>query len=416
MGQETPSRAPLTVKPMLFFTLAFLTMASALATDMYLSGFPAMQRDLGTNQVSIQLTLSAFMVGMALGQLFWGPLSDNRGRRGPLRIAMALYIVTGVCAALAPNVWVLIALRFLQGFSGSAGLVIARAIARDLAGGIQLAKLLSLMGVVMGIAPIAAPIVGGLLINVIGWRGVLWCVAGIGSVMAICTYAVIPETLATVNRTSGGFRSQLASLRTVVRDVPFLGYAASALFGFAAVFSYISCSSVLLQVTYGLSGVQFAVCFGINALGMVVLGFANSRLVFRFSPRRLLMVAQIVMIVGTGTLVVVSSVVVQVPLVALVPMVFVSTAVNPLIVANTNTLALTRHGKGAGMASALLGCVQFAGAAAVAPLIAAVGAVSVHTMATVMLVCAVLSAAGGVLYRTHDRVDKTALGHITRGS
>ncbi len=397
---STSRQTPIPIRPQLFFVLAFLSMASPLATDMYLSGLPAMQRDLGTSATNIQFTLSAFMVGMAIGQLCWGPLSDTKGRRRPLTIAVTFFVLTGVAAAVAPNVWVLIALRFVQGFCGSAGLVISRAIARDLATGIQLAKLLSLMGVVMGIAPVAAPVIGGVLIDVVGWRGILWCVAAVSALMAVCAYLLVPETLPRNVRTAGGLRPQLASLRSVLTDIPFVGYMISAVFGFAAVFAYISSSSVVLQEIYQLSSLNYALFFGINALGMVVVGFINSRLVARVTPLRLLTVAQCVMLTGTTTVFVVSLVSEIVPLGALIPLVLFSTAVNPMIMANTNTLALTRHGTNAGMASALLGSVQFMVAALVSPLVTITGQVSVHAMAVVMLVCAVIGIAGGVLYRT----------------
>ena len=383
----------------LFLTLAFLSMASPFATDMYLSGLPAMQRDLNTSATHIQFTLSAFMMGMALGQLFWGPLSDTVGRRRPLLVAVTLFVVTGIAAPLSPNVVVLIGLRFVQGFGGAAGLVIGRAIARDLTSGVQLAKILSLVGVVMGIAPIAAPVLGGVVIQAIGWRGILWIVAGIGMVMAVCAFAFVPETLVVHNRTEGGMRAQFSSLRTVMTDVPFLGYTMSAIFGFGAVFAYISSSSVVLQDIYGLTGLQFSLCFGINAAGMMTAGFINSRLVSRVSPTRMLTIAQIVMVAGTATILVLSIALGQLPVWLLVPLVLVTTAVHPVNMANTNTLALTRHGRGAGMASALLGCLQFTVGALVAPLVTVGGEVSVRTMSIVMLGCAILAASGGVFYR-----------------
>lgn len=400
MSQSQPALVSRRAVPAtLFLTIGFLSMASPLATDMYLSGLPVMQRDLGTSATSIQFTLSAFMIGMAFGQLVWGPLSDSAGRRTPLLIGLALFVATGIAAPLSPSVSVLIALRFVQGFGGASGLVIGRAIARDLASGIELARILSMVGVVIGIAPIASPVLGGLLIGVIGWRGILWIVALLGVAMAVCAYFLLPETLPRAARTVGGIRAQASSLRTVITDLPFLGYTISAIFGFGAVFAYISSSSVVLQDIYGLNSVQFALCFGVNAAGMMVAGFVNSRLVSRVPPGRMLGIAQLVMVTGAAVLTVASAVLGRLPLAALVPVVLVTTAVNPLIIANTNTLALTRHGRGAGMASALLGCLQFVVGAAVAPLVTIGGRLDVLTMAVVMLVCALVGASGSILYR-----------------
>lgn len=387
------------VTPMLVVALAILSMVGPISTDMYLSGFPVMQDDLHTSAGTIQLTLSFFMAGMAIGQLVWGPLSDSLGRRLPLVVAVTAFVVASVLAALSTNVWVLIVMRLFQGFTGSAGVVISRAVARDLASGVRLAKLYGMIGIVMGIAPIAAPVAGGLLMGSIGWRGILTCVAGVAVIMALFAYAVVPESLEPSQRVAGGLRAMGRSLVTVVSDVPFLGYTAAAIFAFGTVFAYISSSSVVLQEVYGLTTVQFTLCFALNAAGMMAMGLLNVRLVERVRSQKLLAIALIVLVAGSVVLFVLCHMVARIPLWVLIGLVFVTTTVNPLIMANTSTLGLGRHGHNAGMASALMGALQFAVAGIVSPMVTVTGEVSIQSMASVMAVTSLLAGGGMLLTR-----------------
>lgn len=383
----------------LILALAVLAMVGSVSTDMYLAGLPRVRADLRTTTEAVQLTLSLFMVGMAGGQLFWGPLSDRVGRRRPLLVAVSLFVVSSAAAPLAPTIHLLIAVRLVQGFTGSAGVVIGRAVARDLVGGRMLARVFSFIGIVLGISPIASPIVGGLLVGRIGWRGVLWIVFGVGVAMAACAFALVPESLPPERRLRSGSGEFLGALGAVVRDVPFLGYTASAIFGFGVAFSYISGSSVVLQEQYGLSSLAFTLCFALNALGMMSVGGLNAWLVRRADPDRVLSVAVWVLLAGSALLAGLAFALPRVPLWAVIALVFGSTTVNPLIMANTSSLGLTRHPRGAGIASALMGALQFGVAGAVSPLVAVGGTVTLHSMALVMVGSAALAVMGNALSR-----------------
>ncbi len=387
------------VTTLLVTSLSILAMVGPVATDMYTPGFPGMADDLATDPGSIQLTLALFMAGMAVGQLFWGPLSDTVGRRGPLAIAASGFVVSSALVACVPDVRLLIALRFIQGFAGTAGVVIGRAIARDLTDGAALARLLSIIGVVMGISPIAAPVLGGLLIDSIGWRGVMWVVTGIAVLMALIAYFVIPESLRPELRVAGGPRSFLETLGSVVRDVPFLGYTAIGMFTFGTAFAYISGSSAVLQEVYGLTPLQFSLCFAVNAAGMTAMGVLNARLVGRFGPDRMLLVGLAIMVGGAVLLAALALAAAHPPLWSVLVLVLVTTSVMPLIVANSSSLGLSRHAKGAGMAAAFMGALQYGMAGLVSPMVTVTGQASVQSVIAVMTVCSLLAAAARLLAR-----------------
>mgnify|MGYP006373375485 FL=1 len=385
--------------PTLVAALAILAMVGPVATDMYLPGLPAMRDDLLTTPGAVQLTLSLFMLGMATGQLFWGPLSDALGRRGPLVVAASLFVVASGVAAVADSIELLIVMRFVQGFLGTAGIVIGRAVARDLSSGAELAKLFSVIGIVMGIAPIAAPIVGGLLIDSIGWRGVLWVVTAIAAIMAAVAIVLIPESLTSERRVAGSARQFFGTLGGIVRDVPYLGYVGVSIFTFGVVFAYISGSSVVLQEVYGLTSQQFTLVFAINMVGMMGVGILNTRLVGRLGPSRLLTLGLGVLTIGGIALGAIGLLGMVPPLWLLVALVFVTTTTMPMINANASALGLGRHGKGAGMAAALMGSLQYGVAGLVSPMVTITGEASVSSMAIVMLVCALLASASSLLYR-----------------
>lgn len=393
------------IRPPVLVALAILAMVSPIATDMYLPGFPQIEADLNTSPGTVQLTLSSFMIGMAAGQLFWGPLSDRIGRRGPLIVASLLFVLSSGLAATSTSVWMLLIMRLIQGFTGSAGVVIGRAVARDLATGAELATAFSLMGVVMSLAPVLAPVLGGVLIGTIGWRGVLWAIFGIAVVMALAVIFVVPESRHP-QASSGGSSGQLArNIRTVLTDVPFLGYTASAIFGFGAVFTFISSSSDIYQVVYGLTSTQYALLFAVNAAGMAIVGLVSSRLISHVSQTLLLRIALSALLLGSAVLALASISGGMVPLWLIVVFVFVATCMSPVLMATTSTLGLLRHGEAAGMAAAVMGALQFVVAGIVSPMVTITGEVSVTSMAVVMLISATLAISAGFLYRRAKPVD-----------
>ncbi|HHW50932.1 MAG TPA: multidrug effflux MFS transporter [Pseudoclavibacter sp.] len=384
--------------PLLIAALAVLAMVGPVATDMYMPGFPQMQEDFHTSSGTIQLTITSFMIGMAVGQLFWGPLSDRVGRRRPLLVAATLLVIASAAAAVSWTIWMLILARFVQGFAGSAGVVIGRAVARDVASGKELARLFSMIGVVMGLAPILAPILGGMLDGVIGWKGVLWCIFGISVVMLACAWFVIPESLPQQERTAGGIAPLWQDVRIVFADLPFLGYTASSIFSFGVVFAFISSSSYIYQDGYGLSSMMYTLFFSMNAVGTLIVGLLNTRLVQVFPERSLLFTSLLSISAGSVVILTLSLLWDALPMGVFTVVVLLTTCTNPIVMSTTSTLGLSRHKRAAGMASAVMGTLQFAVAGAVAPLVTLSGQASPLSMSTVMVGSALLALAGALLY------------------
>ncbi len=336
----------------LVFILGALSAFGPLSIDMYLPALPSLSRDFGTGASQAQLTLSACLLGLALGQVIAGPLSDELGRRRPLLVGLAAYALASLLCVVAPSVYVLVALRFIQGLAGAAGIVIARAIVRDLHSGVAAARFFSLLMLVNGLAPILAPIFGGLLLRFTSWRGVFIVLAIIGTLLLLA------------NR-------------------PFMGYALSCGLAFAAMFAYISGSPFVLQEIYGLSPQLFSVIFGTNALGLVTASQINGRLVGRVPPVRLLVAGLIA--TATGGVALLSVVTIGgIGLVGILPSLFVVVSSLGFVMPNATALALSDHPRIAGSASALLGVLQYAVGATVAPLVGAFGTATALPMAIVI--------------------------------
>ena len=233
--------------------LGGLSAFGPLSMDMYLPGLPALTKDLGASASTGQLTLTGCMLGIAVGQLFTGPLSDTLGRRRPLLAGLVGYVLASLACAVAPSIWTLVALRFIQGTLGGAGVVIARAIVRDIFSGAEAARIFALLMAVMGVAPVFAPLVGGQALAVTSWRGIFVVLAAIGIPLLLATFVWLPETLAPERRRSGGLRVTLRTFGRLLTDRSFIVPAGS--FGLAAavLFAYIAGSSFVLEDIYAVS-------------------------------------------------------------------------------------------------------------------------------------------------------------------
>jgi DHA1 family bicyclomycin/chloramphenicol resistance-like MFS transporter len=215
--------------------------------DMYLPALPTLAVDLHTSTSLAQASLTSCMLGLSIGQIFAGSISDIRGRRVPLLIGLIIYGVSSVLCVLSPSIWVLIVLRFIQGMAGSAGIVISRAIVRDLYSGTELTKFFSLLMLVNGVAPIIAPIAGAQLLHVTSWRGVFIALCLLGLIMLIAVLFRLPETLPVNRRSKGGIRNTFSTFRGLVTDRIFMGYALSQGLVVADMFAYISGSPFVIQ-------------------------------------------------------------------------------------------------------------------------------------------------------------------------
>lgn len=235
------------------FVLGALSAFGPLSIDMYLPSLPTLADNLHTTTSLAQLGLTACLLGLAVGQIVAGPLSDVRGRRGPLVISLILYAAASLLCVFAPNIGMLIALRFIQGLTGSAGIVISRAVARDLYSGKELTRFFSLLMLVNGVAPIAAPVLGGVILNFVSWRGVFMVLCVVGVAMLIAVVLGLPETLPTNRRASGGLKQTLGTLGHLFADRRFMGYALSQALITGAMFAYIAGSPFVLQDIFGVS-------------------------------------------------------------------------------------------------------------------------------------------------------------------
>ena len=243
----------------LLLVLASLAAVAPVATDLYLPGFPAMGDALGADASGVQLTLTSFLVGLAFGQLVMGPLSDRFGRRTPLVASATVCVVAGVVCAMAPTLTVLVVARLVQGFAGAGGMVIGRAVITDVVTGTAAARAFTLMLTVGGVAPVLAPLVGGLLAGPVGWRGMLWVVAGLCLAMLVGVLVVLRETHPPELRTRGG-ASSLAAFGTVLANRSYRSPVAVFAFSFAVMMAYISASPFVYQNVVGLSEIGRASC------------------------------------------------------------------------------------------------------------------------------------------------------------
>lgn len=353
--------------------------------DLYLPVLPQLGRDLGATQTLAQLTMSLCMVGLGVGQLLARPLSDRIGRRRPLVIGVAFYTIVSVLCALAPTIWTLIGFRFLQGLAGAAGLVIARAMVRDLFSGAEAARVYSLLMIVMGVAPVLAPLAGGQLARFGDWRVMFAALVVIGVVLTLGALT-LPETLPPGRRQEKGLTAIRSQFTTLAQDRRFMGYALALATGAYALFTYISFSSFVLQDSYGLTPQLFSLIFGVNAVGIVAGGNVNRLIVRRAGPRAMLAGGIGVSLLGSGILL--GAVLVDGGLGGMLAGLFIVLSSLGLIMPNSTALALEPHSARAGTASALVGMLQFLVGAAVPPL-ASLGGATALSMALTMTVALV---------------------------
>lgn len=233
-------------------------------TDMYLPAFPKLQEDLGTNASMVQISLSACMLGLALGQAVWGPLSDRHGRRPLALVSLGIFLISCIGCIFSKSIGFLIAMRLLQGIGGSGGIVLSRSIATDLYSGKELAKMMAIIGAVNGIAPVSAPIIGGVLTDTVGWQGIFAVLLLIGIVLTICCFN-ISESLPVEKRTEGGFRKSIEAFRELLRNRPYVQGILQYGFLHGVFFSYLASSPFIIQNHYGFSATGYSIFFAVNA-------------------------------------------------------------------------------------------------------------------------------------------------------
>lgn len=376
--------------PGLLGVLGFMAAVGPLSTDLYLSSFTSITTDLDASPAQVQLTLSVFMLGLGFGQLVLGPLSDRAGRRPVLIAALAVFTLAGVAVTVTPSIEFFIALRLVQGFAGAGGVVLARAIAADLSSGGTAVRALSLIAMVVGLGPLLAPVIGGAVHEVLGWRGVLGTMAVASAAMLVLVWALIPESLPAGSRTHGGLGSAFRPFGSLLRDWRYLPLMLSFSLGFAMMLAYISASPFVGQRVLHLDQFVYALGFSAGASAMIVSNLVNARVAPRVGADVMLRLAVGLGVLGSGAMLTLVATGILAPW-SFILCAFVVTSGAVLTMSNASALALDAADRARGAGSALLGGSQFLVASAVIPLVGLWGEHTALPMAIVMSVCAVLA-------------------------
>jgi MFS transporter, DHA1 family, multidrug resistance protein len=381
--------------PGLVAILGALSAFGPLSMDMYLPGLPSLTRDLGASASAGQLTLTGCMLGLAAGQLVAGPMSDSMGRRRLLLTGLAGYAAASAACAAAPSIWWLVSLRLVQGLAGGVGVVIARAIVRDLFDGATAARMFAMLMMVTGVAPVVAPLVGGQVLALTSWRGVFVVLAAIGIPLLLVTWWALPETLPVDKRHGGGLRATLQTFGRLARDRSYAPHAAAFALAGGALFAYIAGSSFVLENVYGASPQLFSLMFAVNSAGLVAMSQLGGHIVGRLGAVPLLRRGLVGLAVASAAAFLVT--ITHAGLVPLLISLFAILSSLGIVFPIGTAAALAGQTLSLGGASALLGTGQFGMGALVAPVVGLAGAHDALPMATVIVICGIGALAVDVL-------------------
>jgi len=355
---STLPRVPTSIPRWLPGLLGFFIAAGPAATDMYLPAFPAVEASFGTASGTAQLTLAAWFAGLGIGQITQGTLSDRFGRRRPLIVGTAVFALATMGCALAPSLTWLAIFRAISAVGASAGMVIARAMVRDLADGQAAAVLMSRLMLVMGVAPILAPTIGGAILIFGHWRAIFWVLAMYGATCSLLAWKVLPETLPVERRIRLGLVQQLSRYGSILREKTFLTHAIMGASGTFCMFAYLAGSAPVFIQGYDMSPSGFAMIFGLCSCGLIAGSQINARVLPRVGLSFMLTLISRVSLAATTTLAILAfSGVHNLPLI--VAPIFVALSCQGFSNGNTSVGALSRHAQHAGSASALMGLGQF---------------------------------------------------------
>ncbi|MBV4522285.1 multidrug effflux MFS transporter [Pseudomonas sp. SWRI74] len=383
-----------------FRTILILGALSAfgpLAIDFYLPAFPAMALAFGTDEQHVQQTLAAYFLGLSIGQLAYGPVADRFGRRLPLLIGVGLFTAASLACAYAPNLQWLIAARFVQALGGCAGMVISRAVVSDKCDAVGSAKVFSQLMLVMGLAPILAPMLGGVLVNTTGWQSIFLALTGFSALAGLAVAFGLPESMP-AHLPRQPMSGALRQYGRLLKDSVYLGHALTGGIAIAGMFSYIAGSPFVLIKLYGVPAEHFGWFFGANAAGFILVAQVNARLLAKRGPAFLLSRAVWVYL-GAGLALLAVSAMHTAQLWPLLIPLFVCIASLGCILPNASACAMNGQGARAGSASAMLGCIQFSVAAGAAALVGILHDGSAMPMAMVISLCAILVVGVAMLTR-----------------
>ena len=369
--------------------LGALSAFGPLAIDFYLPGFPAMATAFATDETQIQLTLAVYFLGLSIGQLIYGPIADRFGRRIPLLVGVGLFTVASLACALAPSLEWLIAARFVQALGGCAGMVLSRAIVSDKCDAVGAAKVFSQLMLVMGLAPILAPMLGGLLVNLYGWQSIFIVLTAFSALAALAVALGLPESLPD-NVPRQPLSGALRQYGRLLKDREFLGHALTGGIAMAGMFAYIAGSPFVFIKLYDVPAEHYGWLFGSNAAGFILVAQINARLLANRGPAFLLARTIWIYLAAGVVLLGVSALHTQQLWPLLIPL-FVCIASLGCIIPNASACAMSGQGARAGSASAMLGCLQFSVAAGAASLVGVLHNGTAMPMAMVITLCGVLA-------------------------
>jgi DHA1 family bicyclomycin/chloramphenicol resistance-like MFS transporter len=372
--------------------LGALSAFGPLSIDMYLPSFAAISRDLEASQAQVQFTLAVFFGGLGLGQAFYGPISDRYGRRRPLCFGVTLFVLAGAACALARSIEGLMAWRFVQSIGGCAGIVIARAVVRDRFDERESARVFSLLMLVMGLAPILAPLIGGQILVLFGWRAIFWTLAGFGLACLTAVVLVLGESLPSERRTAGGLSNALRVYARLLSDRAFMRFNLSGALAIAGMFAYIFGSPFVFMQIHGVRPDRYGWLFGLNALGLIGASQLNRMALGRVAGAGILSRALYVT-AAAGLALLIEAWTGAGGLPALLLPLFVYIASLGFVLPNVTAAALAPQGRNAGSASAMLGTVQFGAGAVVGMLLGALGDGTAVPMAALVAACGLSSLA-----------------------
>ena len=377
--------------------LGALSAFGPLAIDFYLPAFPAMALAFGTDEQHVQLTLAAYFLGLSIGQLAYGPVADRFGRRVPLLTGVGLFTVASLACAYAPNLEWLMGARFVQALGGCAGMVISRAVVSDKCDAVGSAKVFSQLMLVMGLAPILAPMLGGLLVNTTGWQSIFLALTGFSAMAGLAVALGLPESMP-AHLPRQPLSGALRQYGRLLKDPVYLGHALTGGIAIAGMFAYIAGSPFVFIKLYGVPAEHFGWLFGTNAAGFILLAQVNARLLAKRGPAYLLVRTVWIYLAAALTLLAVSSLHTEQLWPLLVPL-FICISSLGCILPNASACAMTGQGARAGSASAMLGCLQFSVAAGAASLVGVLYDGSAMPMAMVISLCAILVVSAAMLTR-----------------
>ncbi|MCA4133987.1 multidrug effflux MFS transporter [Arthrobacter sp. M4] len=384
-----PTREQTVGRP-LAIVLGLLTIFGPISMDLYLPVLPALTLELNSSTSAAQLTITACLLGLAIGQVIAGPMSDRFGRRNPLLVGVVAYVVTSVLCALSPSIEMLVVARFVQGLAGAVGIVTAQAAGRDVYSGGKLLRYYGRLTVLGGLAAIVGPVIGGQLANVTDWRGVFLFLAAIGVAILVACIVIFRETLPSERRVTGGLSHTIRDFRRLLIDPVFIGAVLITGFTYSAIFAYLSGATYILQGLYGLSPQGYSFAFGLNSLGFMVFGFIGGRVAERWSERGTLVVGLVMTFAGSFGLLMTA--LLQLPLIAIILSLFTMVSGAAVTSPPATSLALKDYPEIAGTASSLLGLARFAFGGVAAPLVGIAGATNAIPFGVVTLAAATAAA------------------------